>query len=271
LAFIQGNSPCVIEITDDVVRKSATSADYAPRLQKQITKQREFSATNKLFFCTTPAILSDKWNNDLYEASMQYIAGLDFIEFIKHASRDELELMCNHIDRVIDQSIAASPISTVPYSLLADKIRAIGQQCTSQVLQLFSKFPSDDLQIPCGVCHGDLTLSNILFCHTTIALIDFLDNFVETPLQDMAKVRQDTCYLWSCQLYRQPYDTIRTSLALKFMDARLDQLFKRRDFYVRHYPIFQYVNLARILPYCKTPQLLQHVERSMQTLVEHHV
>ena len=271
MAFIQGNSHCTIEIDDDVVRKISANPEYSPRLERQIAKQKQFAGANRLFFCRTPKILGEKWNDGLYEAQMQYVNGKDFIEFIKHASRDELEMYAQHIDRVIEQNIAASLVKTVPHSVLSDKVRSIESHCDSPALVLFSKFPTDDLEIPVGVCHGDLTLSNILFTHTGIVLIDFLDNFIETPLQDMAKIRQDTRYLWSVQLYSQPHDRVRCGLALRFMDEELDRLFKRHASYVKHYPIFQFVNLARILPYCKTLALREHVERSIQSLVENHV
>lgn len=271
MAFIQGNSQCALEIADNIVRKTSASADYSARLQQQVQKQRAFGESNKLWFCRTPAVLAENWKGPLYQVEMQYVSGMDFIEFITHASRDELELVANHVGRLVEQNIAASPTATVPFAALEEKMKSIAARCDSPALRLFDRFPARDLTLPVGVCHGDLTLSNILFCHTSMVLLDFLDNFVETPLQDMAKIRQDTCYFWSCQLYRQSYDQVRVNLALRFMDRTLDELFSRHDFYRNHYPIFQFVNLARILPYCQTPALRQHVERSIETLVKTYV
>lgn len=271
MAFIQGNSQCAIEIADNVVRKTASSPEYSPRLQQQINKQRVFGRTNKLWFCRAPSILSEKWIGPLYQAEMQYVTGLDFIEFITHASRDELELIANHIHRLVEQEIVASKTATIPYSVIETKLESIATRCNSHALGLFGRLPKQDLVIPVGICHGDLTLSNVLFCHTSMVLLDFLDNFIETPLQDMAKIRQDTCFLWSCQLYRQSYDRVRVALALRFMDRTLEDLFAGYDFYRQHYPVFQFLNLARILPYCQTQELRQHVEHNIQTLVKTYV
>jgi hypothetical protein len=83
--------------------------------------------------------------------------------------------------------------------------------------------------IPVGACHGDLTLSNILvaphddvgpnLCRgerspvdhaledanegPSLILIDFLDSFVESPLADLAKLKQDLCYCWTLRLQCQ--------------------------------------------------------------------
>jgi tRNA A-37 threonylcarbamoyl transferase component Bud32 len=272
VAFIQGASRCQIEIADDLVRKTAPDPVYSVRLRQQILKQRSFAEHNRLDFCLAPDVIAERVvDNDIYQAEMKYINGLDFIEFVKHSSRDELERMARQIAQVIAQNIEASRSQTVPHAVLKEKIALIAAGCDSPLLAMFDEFPGVDLTLPVGVCHGDLTLSNVLFCHNGIALIDFLDNFVETPLQDMVKVRQDTCYQWSCQLYRHEYDRVRTMLALKFLDRRFDELFSRHAFYTRHYPIFQFVNLARVLPYCETVELRTHIENSMKNLMTIHV
>ena len=51
-----------------------------------------------------------------------------------------------------------------------------------------------DMLIPVGTCHGDLTFSNILFNGNNYYLIDFLDSFIESPLLDIVKLRQDTAW-----------------------------------------------------------------------------
>ena len=275
MAFIEGNSRCAIEINGETLRKISPDRDYSPRLQRQVEKQREFGTYNRLWFCRTPKVLAERWDGEIYQVEMQYSNGLDFIEFIKHASRDSLDLAADHLDRIVTQSIETSAMTRVPYATLRDKMASIAPRCAAvagvDIPPLFEKLPTDDLDLPVGHCHGDLTLSNILFRQGGITVIDFLDNFIETPLQDMVKVRQDTCFLWSCQLYRQPFDKVRTELALRYMDQRVHEMFSRHDFYRRHYAIFQFVNLARVLPYCQTPQLQQHVVRCLKTVVEQHV
>ena len=54
-----------------------------------------------------------------------------------------------------------------------------------------------------GKCHGDLTLSNIIINNNLkkIILIDFLETFNESPLQDICKLIQDLRLYWSSRRF----------------------------------------------------------------------
>ena len=123
------------------------------------------------------------------------------------------------------------------------------------------------LRIPVGVCHGDLTFSNVLFCGQQYCLIDFLDSFIETPLQDIVKLRQDSQYLWSCLMYQQPYDALRLKLISEYVDERLDKHFSQYDWYKEHYEMLQLMNMLRILPYAKEEKVVAYLKRVIKTLV----
>ena len=64
------------------------------------------------------------------------------------------------------------------------------------------------ISIPIGFCHGDLTFSNIMFAldDNQVGLIDFLDSFIETPLIDLVKLRQDTHFHWTITRYPHLHD-----------------------------------------------------------------
>ncbi|MBT0858600.1 phosphotransferase, partial [Campylobacter coli] len=87
-------------------------------------------------------------------------------------------------------------------------------------LYLFDKYP-----FPIGYCHGDLTFSNILFQNQNIVLIDFLDNFIETPLQDVVKLRQDTRHKWSLKMTHANYDEIKIRIILSYLDCYIHKYF----------------------------------------------
>ena len=54
------------------------------------------------------------------------------------------------------------------------------------------------IEIPIGFCHGDFNFGNIMSDtqNKSIYLYDFLDSFVESPLQDMAAFKQDVEIGW---------------------------------------------------------------------------
>ena len=128
MAFIQGNSRCKIEITGDIVRKTAPDSAYSVRLREQIKKQVWFVRHNQLDFCVAPGVLAEQTRDNIFQAEMQYINGQDFVEFVKGASRDQLLRTARSISSIIDQSIAASKETIVPHSVLRDKMNSIADK-----------------------------------------------------------------------------------------------------------------------------------------------
>ena len=106
------------------------------------------------------------------------------------------------------------------------------------------------ISVPVGPCHGDLTLSNLLFKQDDLFLLDFLDCYVESPLQDIVKLRQDTCFGWSLELYQAEFNRAKIPIALRYLDQKIEAAFRLDEWYRRHYQLFQLVNLMRVLPYC---------------------
>lgn len=126
------------------------------------------------------------------------------------------------------------------------------------ILKEIDKLP-DTIELPVDRCHGDLTFSNILFLGQKIVLIDFLDNFIETPLQDIVKLRQDTKHFWSLNLYNGEMDFIKIKMIFEFLDRAIDVHFKKYSFYEKYYKIFQKINMLRILPYAKEEKIVYYL------------
>ena len=128
------------------------------------------------------------------------------------------------------------------------------EQCQT----IFDKM--QDIEIPVGLCHGDLTFSNILFNGNNYYLIDFLDSFIETPLQDIVKIRQDTQYRWSQQMYQKPFDAIRLKIICDKMDLEINSYFYHKyEWYRQNYHIIQLMNIVRILPYVNDTRIVEYL------------
>lgn len=125
----------------------------------------------------------------------------------------------------------------------------------------------DSITIPIGVCHGDLTLSNILFSGNSYFLIDFLDSYIETPLQDIAKLRQDSKYLWSRLMYKNPYDALRLKLISARIDAAIDEHYSKFEWYRQFYQLIQSINILRILPYAKEKSVIDYLKTILDELL----
>ena len=106
-----------------------------------------------------------------------------------------------------------------------------------------------DVAVPFGYYHGDLTLCNVLCdCEKNppwgVALIDFLDMVLPTPLFDIAKIRQDTERMW-ITLFTPEVDPVR----LTAIDDIVLENFSSYDWWDPWYPVFDLLNLLRLLPY----------------------
>ena len=120
-------------------------------------------------------------------------------------------------------------------------------------------FESGNIIIPCGECHGDLTISNMLFANNQIYLIDFLDSYIESPMQDIVKIRQDTNYYLITLLYNykdDEYNLLQIKNNLNYIDNIICLHFNNYFWYIKYYGIFQLINLIRIIPYLKDEDCL---------------
>jgi thiamine kinase-like enzyme len=103
-----------------------------------------------------------------------------------------------------------------------------------------------------GTCHGDLTLSNILFSNGNIYLLDFLDSYIESYIIDIVKLKQDLYYNWNISLV--PFDSSlegRIKQVFRYMWGTLEENYGdiiNTDLF----NILDLINLLRIEPYTKT-------------------
>jgi aminoglycoside/choline kinase family phosphotransferase len=126
------------------------------------------------------------------------------------------------------------------------------------------------MRIPIGLCHGDLTLSNILVQEhqgDRIVLIDFLDSFIESPLADLAKLRQDLVHGWTLQMLRSRDDFI-DGVRLYVLHRRLYERvvlapFAAEPWFAFGFFFFSVVNQLRVLQYSKDAAIATYLMRTI--------
>ena len=287
---IKGHSGCGLDVIDDghelrVVKTSKES--YLPRLEKQCKKQKEtyeYLAFSSSFIKVPDA----EWENN--SINMKYIHGQSFIEFFEKAGTNEITDICTEIINYIEDEIARSPIDAVSQDVFEKKWQSTYEAATkspfynddcydgnhvpnsvrinesfNRMGKWFNKNNGKPIEIPMGVCHGDMTFSNIIFNSAGLWLIDFLDSFVETPLQDIVKLRQDTLYEWSTLMVDASYNKVRIKTVFEYIDKKLDEYFKAYDWY-KYYNMLQYMNILRILPYVKEANVNERLLNILKTI-----
>ena len=273
---IAGRSGCKVELyrlnTKDIVRKSSATLDYNPRLSAQCTKQQQFLAQAEYFFpFTAPSTYNRNEFNDteLFWFEMEFVPGEKYSEYLGRCTLDQLNTLVNFYIRFISKELELVEIKKIDPLILTSKLTAIKSTLLKRdnsprlflevIANLQNHIP--DSPLPLGICHGDFTLSNTLYFAGKIYMIDFLDSFIESPLLDIVKLRQDTKFYWSLLVETeiQPYQRNKIIQVLRYFDKKLVTAFHNNLFYSTWYEYLEKLNLLRILPYLENPQEINFI------------
>ena len=275
---IQGHSGCDISIvTEDnelYIHKSTHDAGYVPRLVNQANKQIAASKTEYQHI-RVPKIFDVEQSETEATIKMEYIYSKNFVEYFENAGFEQIKYLIGAIKYFVDLEINASTMQTVPSSILTDKMADVARKVEKNIHLKDDKEAQElvrrssevmnavgDMILPVGTCHGDLTFSNILFNGNNYYLIDFLDSFIESPLLDIVKIRQDTAYLWSTLMYHKPFDKVRLSIISEKIDSAIDEYFSGKyEWYRKYYMPLQLMNFLRILQYGKEEKVIAYLKR----------
>lgn len=277
---VKGHSGCLIDIVregrDLYVYKSTSDPKYFNRLILQAEKQRRASIP-ELQHIRIPKIHTVEKTDDLIRVKMDYIYSRNFVEFFEHAGFEQVNYLTVALIKYIEREIELSKMEIVPSKIIKDKFEDVRNKILSnsnlkedigiksiiiRCGEIFSQF--EDMYMPVGQCHGDLTFSNILFNGNSYYLIDFLDSFIESPLLDIVKIRQDTAWLWSQLMYEKPCDTIRLKIAFQKIDKEINEYFEERySWYKEFYQSLQLMNFLRILQYAHESKVIEYLKNAI--------
>ena len=264
---IQGHSGCDIKIKKGRVIKIASDRKYSERLLLQHDKQLKFK--NK--YLSTPAIYDKGTDeNSCFWFEMEMIPFKTFDNFMLMSDKKTLDNVAKKVVYFIKNNI--SGIKQISRDILIDKYENtkdkifIKHGIDFNYLNSFFYDLDDLIEIPDGYCHGDLTFSNMLFDNSEIVVIDFLYTFLDTPLQDIVKIRQDSKYFWSLNLVNKIQDSVKVKQSLNYIDKKIKEEFSNCDFYKKYYKHFQVLNLLRILPYSKNKNHIDNLTKEIRLL-----
>lgn len=281
---VKGHSGCSIEIVRHgknlIIEKGTKDPKYVERLYQQALKQQK-AQENKLQFIRIPEILNIIKNDNEMTMQMEYIYSKNFIDNFENAGFEQIDYFIKAIDLFIQNEIERSPLQIVPASIVHDKFADVKKKTfensfikdrddVKKIIERSEPFFSNisEIILPVGICHGDLTLSNILFNGNNYFLIDFLDSFIESPLLDMVKIRQDTAHHWSPLMYDGEYDKTRFNIISRKIDKELDRLFSRYEWYVLYYDVFQLMNLLRVLQYGHEQKVVDYLVAEISSILD---
>ena len=241
-----GKSGCKLEIKDNLImRKSSTQSDYNNRLLLQATKQSDFPQL-KYKNLRAPKVFKLE-DSPLFYFDMEYLPGSSFIDFFDTSSFQAIENATNTLIFFLKENLKSAKNESVN-EILLEKLSLLAQstQFSEAILRLQDVIRRSDIVIPKSYCHGDMTLSNMLFVNADIYLIDFLDSFVESVLIDLVKLKQDLYYLWSLEMvsvrktrYISIFNYMWSKIEREFSSQVNSKVFK----------VLEIINFLRIEPY----------------------
>ncbi len=284
---VKGHSGCVIDIVNEGnnlrIHKWSKDPKYLARLAKQAEKQQE-AYKDEYQHIRIPQIFNVERDDEHVLINMEYVYSRNFIEFFEAAGFEQIDYFIKALILFLEKELKASPVQSVPTSVTLDKYYDVESKVNAnpllasdqeiqrlmalsrQQFEAFAKQPTVDL--PMGICHGDLTFSNILFNGNNYYLIDFLDSFIESPLLDIVKIRQDSAHLWSHLMYTNPYDKLRLKIICEKIDKEIDAYGKRYQWYNDYYTIYQLLNLLRILQYAKEEKVITYLKEEIARVLK---
>lgn len=281
---VKGHSGCQIDVVsegqDIYVYKSTADPKYLSRLLLQAEKQK---AAGRIAYqhIRVPEVFDVLKEQGKTVIKMQYVYSKNFIEFFEQAGFEQIEYFIGALKYFLEYEIGKCRMEEVPSCVFQTKFEEVkGKTLVNplckddneirEILKHASTFWGniESLRVPVGLCHGDLTFSNVLFNGNNYYLIDFLDSFVETPLQDIVKIRQDTCYYWSQLMYTKHYDAVRLRIVCDKIDREIDTFFREKYvWYAENYKILQLMNILRILPYAHEVRVVKHLKKILKELL----
>jgi len=278
MVTLSGNSGCSLEIITEnrqsYVKKVSASKSYDERLLKQCMKQKDCSKLiGKSPLYNIVKIPSITFNNN-NSFTMELFHGKDSISYFMECDIHSIDHFIDNVIKFVELEIENCTYSLFDPKVVTDKVYSVASRINGKsvidpdrIVTYVESLPI--INIPHGTCHGDLTLSNMLIGRDgQVCIIDFLDTFYETPIQDMVKIRQDTLYKWSSIVYNKNYDSTRYNMLMEYLDNSFDKFFSKFEYYKLYYNVFQLVNYYRILPYSKTKKIRDHVEANLQEIFQ---
>lgn len=253
-----GHSGCQIFLIEDdegkvFVRKISKDKDYNDRLKKQYEKQASFLNDN----IRTPKVYSEGYTEDgLYFFDMEYIQGITLAKYIKTMEIGKIKGLVESLTSSLipktqeqvtpQQQNKVDEIFIIKFTELRKALSPKNNDIINEALNLLEAH--DWSKITPSLCHGDMTLENIIVKNDKLYFIDFLDSFCDSWILDIGTLLQDIQVMWSYRFEKNV--SMNTVLRLiVFRDLLIDEIKKIDSGYVIevYYALLQ--KLIRIYPY----------------------
>ena len=270
---LQGHSGCkvyLLQENDDLfVRKISRNKNYNKRLKIQMEKQNAFCS--ELIY--TPKIYRwGKTEEGFFYYDMEYVDGITLAELIKTIEPGKIR---SYVETIVEEVFIREPdvdanTNENAFENKINELRNILKEsrngAVDKALEMLAEHQWDD--IPNNICHGDLTMENIIIQNERIWLIDFQDSFYDSLFIDAGALIQDAWLLWSYR-YEKKVDVntvIRNAIFYDSLMKKIEQMYPNN--YIETYYILL-LKLIRIYPYACDDQTYDFLNINIQKVMDY--
>jgi hypothetical protein len=281
---MEGRSGCRLEVLKSgdhvIIKKYSSSATYNKRLIKQAQKQHDFFINLPVepLFTTAKVLEISPSEDSLASFTMPYLFSEKYSDYLEKISFSDLKKLLQNIIAYLSNNVSQSKYQLIEPFVIHQKVEELKSTISRNIQLGDTRFlwevihyletnvPTDPL--PVGQCHGDLTFSNILFGDSKIYLLDFLDSFIESPIIDIVKLRQDTCFKWSVMLEKQMpvHKKNKIIQTFDYLDNEIAAFCNTGLGMSKWYNYLQVFNLIRIFPYLDKREEVAFIEKSLRRI-----
>lgn len=241
-----------------LIRKNYATKDA--RVLQSIEKQRTFPRI-QVDSVSVSAVGIYEQTTDGEGASilMPYIDGISGAEYAVFGDREISQVISTAMNQLVINGLLKAETKLISKSIFTNKLDEVDARINDPELLYFGAkiradilILSNEILFPVGWCHGDLTLSNFICSrHQGVKLIDFLSIYLESPLQDVAKMIQEYQYGWSFR-YLPPPLKVKGNLFLR--SGIPDVINTVSKIYSLQLRLLTRISLYRIAPYVRDEQ-----------------
>lgn len=201
---------------------------------------------------------------------MEYVQGITLAEYLKRIEvgkvRGLVEQIVNGINSLIgtEKGEFSERVFQNKIDSLEKKLSTDDNKIVSKAVYMLRKHSWN--QFNKTMCHGDLTLENIIVKDGQLYFIDFLDSFYDCWIMDISTLLQDVQTLWA---YRNDENMdINTSLrVLIFRDILVDEVQDKFGINIVEVYYALLLKLIRIYPYTKDEKTYMFLNQKTQSVM----
>jgi len=255
----RSKSKIIFDQKNNIVKKSEFKD--IDRFRLQIYKQQNFDSL-KIKNIKTPKILNV--GKGYFE--MEFINGMNFIQFVEDENIKlvnlQIENLLNYLNEI--KKIRLNQEKNFPFKI-NEKIKALKIEKRHKEIYFFLKnqIERNNLNISSTYCHGDLSLSNLIFKEKDIYMVDFLNPFYDTYLMDIAKLRQDSVYFWLFVVNN--FSSIKCEIVVKEINKMLINNFNDEISSIE-FKVIELINFLRIEPYLKNKNEKKQLHKTIYNI-----